>query len=124
MLTGEKGPPTMAPAMTIRLFDVEAQRAYEKEWEGYEQREQAKLKAGKFDFTPSPRPPEPLVDSREPRTAMHAMPTAEPMLYPSVGRDMRNGNPIDKDGTSSKEQGGTAPRWSSTNTGLPFTTKE
>ncbi len=110
--------------MTVRLFDVEAQRAYEKEWEQYEQREQAKVKAGQLTYEPSPRPPEPMVDTREPRTPMHAMPTSATTLYPSTGQDMRNQTPIDKDGSAKTEPKGFETKWSASNSGLPFSIKE
>jgi hypothetical protein len=112
--------------VTIKLYDIEAQKDYSKSWEKYEQQEQKAMQVGSGVSWPQyPKPPEPMIDSREKPAPLHPMPSIAPM-GPLSAVDPRPQGLIDFDGNSQSVVKGFESRWTSCEDApaTPFTLKK
>ncbi len=106
--------------VTIRLFDIEAQKTFEQELESYDLRVKDRMdNPGSNEPWPQyPKPPEPMVNSRDPgqRGGDDGAPMAQVHPgrggpFPLVGRDPCMEAPLDLDGNSQSEVKGHESVW-------------
>lgn len=112
--------------MTIRLLDVDAQRRYRDEVETYERRSRERAEKGEWslDLGPYPKPPEPMVDSRDREASATGI---NPFALGGFSTGLRDGgpsspDPLDRDGTSSEAPEGWESGWQEKTEGVHRTT--
>ena len=118
--------------MTIRLFDIEAQKQFEREVETYDLRVKDRQEnPGQVGEWPTyPKAPSPMVDSRDKglplSTSFNSVGPAYPgSPFPVVGRDLCMPAPLDFDGNSQSEVKGFKSQWScDEDAATPFKVKE
>lgn len=97
--------------MTIKLFDIEAQKQYADELETFELRSQKAMQPGSgVEWPQYPKAPEPFVDSREKQ--LGSMLSNAVPVSAMTAADPRHRDVVDRDGTSQSEVEGFETRWS------------